>query len=394
MSSKLSSSRLHRALGVATALALLPTAAALAQVTPAASHTPPDDTPSIKVGTVIYANYTYQDEPTTKDADGNAINPSSFEVSRAYINVTGNLHHLVSFRVTPDIAGRFGTSVSSTLTGGLPDEKITTTGSTNYDGNLVFRLKYAFGQFNLDDWLPKGSWVRLGQQQTPYLDFFEGIYRYRFQGTTFVEREGYITSSDPGLAAHVSLPNNYGDVHFGVYNGDGYSKAEANNQKSFQIRGTLRPLPKESVLKGLRLTAFYDADHYIKNGPRDRFIGSATFEHQYVNLGFDYFTATDQTSGLPTGKKVEAEGWSFWVTPRTKVGLEGLFRYDDTKPAKNVTATAGAQRKRTIIGVAYWFKSEKKDSAAIMADYESVDYDTPLAKPNEKRYVLNSLFSF
>jgi hypothetical protein len=391
MSSKLSSLRLHRVLGVATALALLPAAAALAQVTPAAGHTPPDDAPKIAVGTVIYANYTYQDEPTAKDADGNTINPSSFEISRAYINVTGSLHHLVSFRVTPDIAGRFGTSVSSTLTGGLPGEKITTTGSTTYDGNLVFRLKYAFGQFNLDDWLPRGSWIRLGQQQTPYLDFMEGIYRYRFQGTTYVERQGYITSSDPGLSAHVNLPNNYGDAHFGFYNGDGYSKAEANDQKAFQIRGTLRPLAPVPIWKGLRLTAFYDADHFIKNGPRDRFVGSATFEHKYVNLGFDYLKTTDRTSGLATGKDVKGEGWSVWVTPRTTVGLEALFRYDDTKPNTSISA----RQKRTIFGVAYWFiKSEKKDSACILADMEKVDYDTALAKPNEKRFILNALFAY
>jgi hypothetical protein len=386
--------RSPRALGAALALALLPGTAAFAQVTPAAGYVPPDDTPAIKVGTVIYANYTYQDEPTAKDADGNTIHPSSFEVSRAYINVTGNLHHLLSFRVTPDIGGRFATSVSSSVTGGVPGEKVTTTGSTNYDGSLVFRLKYAFGQFNLDDWAPKGSWIRLGQQQTPYLDFMEGIYRYRWQGTIFPEREGYITSSDPGISAHFSLPNNYGDAHFGVYNGDGYSKAEANNQKSFQIRGTLRPLPHADVIKGLRLTAFYDADHYVKNGPRDRFIGSVTFEHHYVNLGFDYLDVKDRTSGLPTGSEVQAQGWSIWVTPRTKVGLEGLFRYDDNKPAKNVAATAGAHRKRTIAGVAYWFKSEKKDSAAIMADWEKVDYDAALAKPNEKRFIFNSLFTF
>jgi len=57
------------------ALMVLPlcTGPAFAQVTPAAGYTPPDDTPSFKVGTVIYADYTYQEEPTTIDADGNTI---------------------------------------------------------------------------------------------------------------------------------------------------------------------------------------------------------------------------------------------------------------------------------------------------------------------------------
>ena len=65
-------------------------------------------------------------------------------------------------------------------------------------GSQIFRLKYAYAQLNLDDWTTKGSWVRFGQQQTPYIDYTEGIYRYRFQGTMFVEREGYFASADGG----------------------------------------------------------------------------------------------------------------------------------------------------------------------------------------------------
>ena len=33
-------------------------------------------------------------------------------------------------------------------------------------------------------------------------------------------------------------------------------------------------------------------------------------------------------------------------------------------------------------------------AAAILADYEQVKYDAALARPNEKRYELKSLFSF
>src|SRR5262245_43501463 len=123
-------------------LTLLVTAAfaagapAHAQVTPAAGYTPPDDTPSVKFGTVIYTDYTWTDEPQIVDVNGDPVDPSSFNVTRAYINVTGNINHLISYRITPDITRQ-------TLTGA---------GVTLSDQNsLVFRLKYAFGQFNLDD---------------------------------------------------------------------------------------------------------------------------------------------------------------------------------------------------------------------------------------------------
>src|SRR6266851_2108126 len=238
----------------------------LAQVTPAAGYTPPDDTPSVKVGGTIFADYTYVNSPKILDSDKNSVNASAFNLTRAYINVTGNIFHRASFRITPDITRETGTG--STL-----------------NGSLTFRLKYAFGQVNFDDFLTHGSWARIGVQQTPFVDFMEQIYRYRFQGTIFEEREGFLTSSDFGLSGHYNLPGNYGDVHVGVYNGDGYSRVEPNDQKAFQVRGTLRPLPLGGALKGLRLSAFYDADHYVKDGPRKRFIGNATFEHKWVNAG-------------------------------------------------------------------------------------------------------------
>ena len=53
-------------------IALAPRMAS-AQVTPAAGFTPPDDTPNIKVGVTIYADYTYTDAPQSKDADGNVV---------------------------------------------------------------------------------------------------------------------------------------------------------------------------------------------------------------------------------------------------------------------------------------------------------------------------------
>src|SRR3954451_17135684 len=77
---------------------------AFAQVTPAAGYTPPDDTPKVNVGATIFGDYTYVESPKAKDADGNAINNSSFNIIRAYINLTGNLNHLIAFRITPDVA--------------------------------------------------------------------------------------------------------------------------------------------------------------------------------------------------------------------------------------------------------------------------------------------------
>src|SRR6185503_1361614 len=134
-----------------------------AQVTVAAASTPPDDTPNIKVGVTIFADYTVNLEPKITDSDGNEVTFSAFQIGRSYINVTGNISHSIAFRVTPDITRETG--VGSAL-----------------NGSYTFRLKYAYAQWNLDDHMSKGSYARFGMQQNPYHDFFDAVYRYRFQG--------------------------------------------------------------------------------------------------------------------------------------------------------------------------------------------------------------------
>jgi hypothetical protein len=60
-------------------------------------------------------------------------------------------------------------------------------------------------------------------------------------------------------------------------------KAEANDQKALQVRSTFRPLPVHPVLRGWRVTGFYDADNYAANAERKRAVLNTTFEQQYVN---------------------------------------------------------------------------------------------------------------
>ena len=365
--------RIHR-IGTALTIALMSAlpSLAFAQVTPAAGYTPPDDTPSIKVGVVFFGDYTYTQSPKAVDTDGNAFNPSAFNVARTYLNITGNASHIVAFRITPDVSRETGSGASLA-------------------GSLEYRIKYAFVQFNLDDWMARGSWVRLGIQQTPWVDFEENVYRYRFQGTVFAEREGFLSSSDAGASFHYNLPSNYGEVHVGVYNGETYSKVEVNNQKAFQFRGSVRPFATGApVLRGLRAHLFYDADNYVKSAERKRVIGSLTFEHQYLNAGFDYLSAKDQTS--ITKADVPAKGYSFWATPRSPKGWEALLRYDHLTPN---TAVNSQLHKRTILGVSYWFPHQGTVSAALMLDYDSANFDNFVpSQPKQTRIALHALLSF
>jgi hypothetical protein len=329
----------------------------------------------VRVGATLFLDYTVTAQPKVTDADGNSVTGNAFNVGRAYINVTGNISHIVAFRVTPDVVRETGTGSA-------------------LNGSLTVRLKYAYAQFNLDDWLQRGSWARFGMQQTPWVDFIDNVYRYRFQGTTFEDREGILSSSDVGATFHYNFAGNYGDFHGGIYNGDNYNRAEANDQKAVMLRGTVRPLPAHATLRGLRVTGFYDHDAYVKEAERRRAILGVTYEHPYVNAGWNYLATTDQTRTV--NPRLDGHGFSAWATPKTPKGYgwEGLLRYDHLVQ-EQATSTTDGKRNRTIAGVAYWFPRQGSVSAAILLDYERVDNDNySPARSKERRWAVHTLINF
>lgn len=336
----------------------------IASAQTAAPASKPDDTPSIKVGGVLFSDYTYTKSPKATDSDGNSYHPSAFGVSRAYLNFTGNVSHLVAFRVTPDVTRETGSGSS-------------------LNGSMVFRIKYAFAQINTS----KNTWVRLGIQQTPWVDFEEGINRYRFEGTMFSERDGYLSSSDAGASLHYNV-SKWGEVHAGIYNGENYNRAEANDQKAFQVRASVKPFAGgRKALQGLRVHVFYDGDNYVRNAERRRTLVSATYEQKLVNTGVEYLNTKDQLS-VRQGR-TEGKGYSFWATPKLPKGWEVLLRHDHLTP----NDMFGSQvRNRNILGTSYWFPHKGSVSTSLMLDYDSTTNNFGL--PKQQRIALHGLVSF
>ena len=311
-------------------------------------------------------------DPKITDANGDRVSPNQFNVARAYINVTGQINHLIAFRITPDLVREAGV-----------------TGLTSSGSNL-YRLKYGYAQINLDDWMWRGTNIRLGMIPTPVVNFEEDLYRYRFQGTIFADREGFLSSADYGVNFRTLIPEGYGEIMAGVYNGETYSRAENNDQKAFQFRATIRPLPGPGNKRGLRFTFFYDADHYVADAEKTRLETIVSYEHKYVNAAWVYLDAKDQLTRTATA--VDAKGQSFWITPRSTFGLEGLLRYDRLEPNER----NDSKKERWIGGIAYWPKvTVATVSSAILLDYEQVRYrDFSPARPTEKRIAVHMLVNF
>jgi hypothetical protein len=342
----------------------------------APGYPPPASGPAITVGVTIFADYSYRPEPRITDADGNRVRAGIFNVSRGYVDLNAAINSFLQFRLTPDVARDTGEGVST-------------------NGSLRVRLKYAYAVFRLERWT--GSWpgtfVRLGLQQTPYIETHSSVYRYRFQGTPFAQRDGGLSSADSGVSARIGFPGGYGDVQAGVFNGEGYQRVEVNDQKSFEIRGTVRPLPGSATLKGLRLTGYYRDDHYQRNAPRRKIFGNVLFEHAHLNAGLDIYDGLDQVS--TNARALDSKGWSVFATPffrKKGDGLEALLRYDWFQP----DAVAGSVRRRAILGLAWWFAQPNGDAVtAVMLDYERVTSEHfPIAVPRQQQIALHVMVDF
>jgi hypothetical protein len=326
-----------------------------AQTPPPASAEP--EYPIVRVGGLSYLQY----DAELKNRD----DYNNFDVTRAYLNINAQVSKNVRFRFTPDIRRINDGSLS---------------------GSLVLRVKYAFAQF--DNITPKG-WIRLGAHQTPWLDFEEGINRYRVQGTMFSEREALIPgSSDFGASYFTPLPGEYGEVHAGVYNGEGFSQPEANKYKSIQVRGTVRPLPHGGVIRGLRVSGFYNAGWYAADRPRRLGIVMGSFEHKHVVATLQALKATERP--IPLLVDVDRTGWSAFVEPRQgPSGLAGILRYDSFDPDD---AVGGNAQDRVIAGGAYWFVWPRAKLGLVVTN-EQVHYDLA-SRPDENRLLFQTHVEF
>ena len=116
----------------------------------------------------------------------------------------------------------------------------------------------------------------------------------------------------------------------------------------------------------------------MRDAERHRGIFGLTYEHARVNAAFDYLWASDQTRTV--NPKLDSNGFSMWVTPKTTKGWEGLLRFDHLEREQS-TATAKGKTDRTIAGVSYWFPHQGNVSTAILLDYDGQSFNNITTAP-------------
>jgi hypothetical protein len=280
-----------------------------------ATPVPAADFPTLQMGVVTFLQYAAELQETD--------HYNAFDVTRGYFNLQANLSKRVRARFTPDVRP-------------MTDARLVQ--------NLALRLEYAYLEADLTD----RTSVIFGAHETPWLTFEERVNRYRVQGAMFSERQGLIPGpSDVG--ASIRTRGESTEYHFGVYNGEGNGRAEADKYKSLQGRATFRAYHDAPTETSVRLSGFYSYGWYAQDRPRNVAIVMGSYESPNVVATAQYLTATDNPF---VARDIERKGMSIFGEGRQgPTGWAGIGRVDFFDPDES---NGSDQRRRYTFGGAHW----------------------------------------
>jgi hypothetical protein len=362
---------------------------------PADTTKPPQASVSVPVdfSGVLYANFQYRG-----DAGPNK-STNKFDVERAYLTFRMPAGDRASIRITADVFQQ------------------TNPANDAFYRGWVIRAKYAYLQY---DYLKSAGWnglVRGGLLHNVVIDHVESFWP-RWISQSPVERAGFFSSSDAGVATLLSFPNKFGEFYATIVNGPGYTSRETDRFKDYAARLTFTPLSGSSnkIIKTFALTGWTYVgaigSQFAGGGvgqigpigvsmPRTRagvFVG---VRDPRLSAGAEWDTRKDGgETGLNTvaSPRVEIDSTGrliagfFTAKPFQLLNDQSTFplglvaRWDRFKPN---TATAGYIN--TVIGGLTWDLNKK---AAISLDYQEQVPHSGAVIAATKTYFLHMVANF
>ncbi|MBI3182281.1 MAG: hypothetical protein HYZ28_09075 [Myxococcales bacterium] len=335
-------------------------------------------TDRIKFSGKAYLRYSYEIDP-------NRANYNEFDVDRIYLTTDAKL--------TDDIV------FSLTLEGGDLRES----------GTDYFDVATKGIYIDIQNLLMEGTSLKLGQVNLPWVPYEEGVWGYRFQGTIFPDRTGYMTSTDLGGSFSAKLPSGYGNFQINVGNGEGWKKNEIGKRKEIHGRLTLNPLASMKSLSGLFISGFgsigyYDDAPAPMNNKR-RYMVQLGYKQEGKGLiAAEYLLATDPADKMKSrypslsqnaGNEASANGYSVFGMLNLGALMDGdyptrwelIARWDHLDPD---SAVANNDVDLWIGGASYRWNKHLQS----ILDYERVRFQSNAGKPSEERVMLQTEVKF
>jgi hypothetical protein len=301
--------------------------------------------PQVSVTGVIYTQYQYTDVPVAAK--------STFDVTRAYVNVLGRFSNGITTRLTTDVY-RFGA-----------------------DNSLQVRLKYAFAA-----WTPTGSNLtyKLGMIHTPFVDYEETLWDYRMQGTIAVDRTGAMTSADIGVGVDGHWNGEQVNGQLVIVNGEGYAGGTGDFRKDVEARVSFRvqPTNDNSRVGGMRVTGYAGIGKATGGADRNRYLGQVSYRTTQFTVAGEYVSRKDAAI---TGSIISAFG--VYHLTGSKVAFIG--RVDIVDPDKNV---ANNKTTRIIAGASY----QLSPNVRLLADLDRLSFESGATATNQALFQAQFVF--
>lgn len=379
-------------------IGLLPCALIAQQPADTTKPAPPPAAPAavsvpVDFSGVIYANFQYRGDK------GVAKSTNKFDLERAYLTFRMPAGDRASIRITADVFQQ------------------TTAPQDAFYRGWVIRAKYAYLQYDL---IKSASWnanLRAGLLHNVVIDHIEQFWP-RWLSQSPVERAGFFSSSDAGVAATLSFPNKLGEIYATVVNGPGYTSRETDRFKDYAARLTLTPLSSwdNKVLKTFALSGWTyvgAVGSQFANGGAGQ-VGTVGISMPRTRAGvFAGLRDPRLTAGMEwdTRKDASETGANTLVSPRVEVDSTGrliagfltakpfqllndksafplglVARWDRFKPN---TSTDGYIN--TVIGGLTWDLNKK---SAISLDYQEQTPHSGAVIAATKTYFLHLVANF
>lgn len=277
-----------------------------APIVGAQTTTPADTTkPAAKItipldfSGVVFGNYQYQ------GAAGPNKGQNKFDVERAYLTFKMPAGDRASIRITGDLYQQ------------------TTPGNDSYYKGWMLRAKYAYLQYDFLKATKPSDWAftsRIGLVHTMLIDHEENFWP-RWMSLTPIERAGFFSSADAGIAGIVTLPNKMGELYTAITNGSGYASRETDRFKDYQARLTLTPLTASEMT-------------YLRTFAIDGWVYRGALASKFVNGGAGEIG--------PIGSGLDRNRYGVFVgirDPRLVVGVDYAQRQDGGDTGANTVAS-------------------------------------------------------
>jgi hypothetical protein len=262
--------------------------------------------------------------------------------------------------------------------------------------NFQVAPKFAFLEWKEADWA--GFYVRAGMVHTAWIPYEEDVWGLRVQGPIFLDRGGYGSASDLGIAIGGQLPSKFGSYQVALVNGETWKKKEIGKGKDVMGRLTVKPLAFMGGVAGdLFLSGFFDYAR-VDNSPssveiKTRYVGQLGIATHDCVLAVDYLATFDPADPLnakkylvgPLGGVARGSGFSIFGVLGFRLFTEGWLgdlqvfaRFDLLDPDVSVDDN---NVQTLIAGVAY--RVNKYITGLV--DYEQVNYGLATRIADERR---------